>query len=138
MDNHELISLTADITTAFLGNQAIDASEVPALIRDTYDALNDLTAATPVIEPLREPAVSIKASVKPEQVTCLECGFKGKMLKRHLMSAHNLSAEEYRSRWGLPANHPLTAPNYAEVRRELAVKIGLGRKPGVKKGRAAK
>lgn len=78
MDNHELIGLTADITTAFLGNQAIDASEVPALIRDTYEALEGLTTPkqAPVIE--RTPAVSARASVKPDAVTCMECGWSGK------------------------------------------------------------
>ena len=82
-----------------------------------------------------EPAVSIRSSVKPDYVVCLECGKKMKMLKRHLSTDPGLTTDEYRARWGLNADYPLVAPNYAKTRRELAKKIGLGRKPGQKRGR---
>ena len=86
-------------------------------------------------EPLEEkliPAVSIRASVKPDAVTCLDCGAKMKMLKRHLGTEHGMTPAEYRTRWNLPADYPMVAPEYAAKRKELAVRIGLGRKPGQK------
>jgi predicted transcriptional regulator len=89
----------------------------------------------PVIEKLPEPAVSIRSSVKPDHIVCLEDGKKLKMLKRHLMTHYNLTPDQYRQRWGLAADYPMVAPNYAEKRRDLAKKIGLGRKPGPRRGR---
>ena len=83
-----------------------------------------------------EPAVSIRASVKPDYIVCLEDGKKLKMLKRHLMTHYNMTPEDYRQRWNLPADYPMVAPNYAEKRRELAKKIGLGRKPGARRKKA--
>ncbi|MEY2926485.1 MAG: hypothetical protein RL367_962, partial [Pseudomonadota bacterium] len=84
------------------------------------------------LQPPAEPAVSVRSSVKPDYIVCLECGKKSKMLKRHLMTGHGLDTDQYKSRWGLSSDYPLVAPNYAIVRRELAIKIGLGRKPGQK------
>ena len=123
-------ALTVDIVSAFLAHNALSPDRVPDLIRDVHGTLAELDAPAPAPEPDRVPAVSIKASVKPDHVTCLECGHKGAMLKRHLMTAHALEEGEYRARWGLPASHPLTSPNYSARRADLAKQHGLGRKPG--------
>lgn len=126
----DLTVITAGIVRAYVSNNETPVDELPALIKDVHAAVAALgEPAAPATPALPEPAVSIRASVKPDKVTCLECGFSGKMLKRHLANEHSLSPEQYRKRWSLPADHPLVAPNYAERRRELAHKIGLGRKP---------
>ena len=111
----------------------------PVLISSVYGALAALgqAAPAPAAEPLK-PAVSVRASVKPNKVVCLDCGTELQMLKRHLMTHHNMTPDEYKARWSLPADYPLVAPNYAEKRRDLAKKIGLGRKPGQKRGRKPK
>lgn len=134
-----LITLTSDIVAAHVSNNNVGVEELPTLITSVYGALAGLGEAAPAPEaaPLK-PAVSIRSSVKPEKIVCLDCGMELRMLKRHLMTHHNLSPDQYRSRWGLSSDYPLVAPNYAETRRMLAVKIGLGRKPGVKRGRPAK
>ena len=130
-----LITLTSDIVAAHVSNNSVSVDDVPSLISNVYGALSELGNAAPVVEEKLEPAVSIRSSVKPDHVVCLECGKKMKMLKRHLSTDHGLTTEEYRARWGLGSDYPLVAPNYAETRRELAKKIGLGRKPGQKRGR---
>jgi predicted transcriptional regulator len=135
--NEMLITLTADIVTAHVANNNLDGSALPALISSVYGALAGLGA--PVVAETRpEPAVSIRASIKPEYLVCLEDGKKMKMLKRHLMTAYGMTPEQYRERWNLPADYPMVAPDYAEKRRELAKKIGLGRKPGQQRGRRKK
>ena len=128
--NGDLISLTADIVSAHVSNNKIATSDVAALIQATYDALARAGAPAPEPTAPQEPAVSIRASVKPDYIVCLEDGKKLKMLKRHLRTAYNMSPEEYRAKWGLPIDYPFVAPNYAEQRRSLAKQIGLGRKPG--------
>jgi predicted transcriptional regulator len=133
-----LITLASDIVAAHVSNNSVAVEEVPALIEKVFGALSGLgkggaAASTPPV-----PAVSIRASVKPDYVVCLDCGKKMKMLKRHISTDHGLSTDEYRQRWGLNADYPLVAPNYAAKRRELAKKIGLGRKPGQKRGRKKK
>jgi predicted transcriptional regulator len=133
-----LITLTSDIVAAHVSNNGVSVEDVPALITNVYGALAALGNAAPVVEKTPEPAVSIRSSVKPDHIVCLEDGKKLKMLKRHLMTHYNLTPDQYRARWNLPADYPMVAPNYAEKRRELAKKIGLGRKPGVKRGRPAK
>lgn len=132
LDMHEtLITLTADIVAAHVSNNSVAVSDIPGLIENVHRALNSLTPGEAAEEPeLPEPAVSIRASVKPDYIVCLEDGKKLKMLKRHLMTHYNMTPEEYRTRWSLPADYPMVAPNYAATRRELAKKIGLGRKPG--------
>jgi predicted transcriptional regulator len=130
-----LITLTSDIVAAHVSNNNVAVEDVPKLITNVYGALSGLGNAAPEPEPMPEPAVSIRSSIKPDYITCLEDGKKLKMLKRHLMTHYNLTPDEYRARWGLPADYPMVAPNYAETRRELAKKIGLGRKPGQKRGR---
>ena len=129
-----LIALTSDIVAAHVANNDVSVADVPALIRTVYDALAGLGEEAPMEEPKPDPAVSIRSSVKPDYIVCLEDGKKLKMLKRHLMTHYNLTPEQYRQRWNLPADYPMVAPNYADKRRELAKKIGLGRKPGQKRG----
>jgi len=133
-----LITLTSDIVAAHVSNNSVSVGDLPALISNVYGALASLGQSAPVAEAPPEPAVSIRSSVKPDHIVCLEDGKKLKMLKRHLMTHYNLTPDQYRARWGLPADYPMVAPNYAEKRRELAKKIGLGRKPGAKRGRPAK
>lgn len=130
-----LISLTSDIVAAHVSNNDVAVADVPELIRTVHEALSGLgEPAEPEEEPL-EPAVSVRASVKPDYIVCLEDGKKLKMLKRYLKTRYNMTPEEYRERWNLPADYPMVAPNYAEKRRELAKEIGLGRKPGQQRGR---
>lgn len=134
-DSHDLlITLTSEIVTAHVANNNVAVSDVALLIQTTYGALSGLDSKAEVA-PLPEPAVSIRASIKPDYIVCLEDGKKMKMLKRHLMTAYGMTPDDYRERWGLPADYPMVAPSYAEKRRELAKKIGLGRKPGQRRGR---
>lgn len=126
-DNHfDLLSLTADIVSAHVANTSVGASELPALIKTVYATLAGLGAAAPVPEVKQEPAVPIKASIKPDHIVCLEDGKKLKMLKRHLRTHFNLTPDAYRAKWGLPADYPMVAPNYAKQRQSLAKQIGLG------------
>ncbi len=138
-DNNEmLITLTSDIVAAHVSNNNVDVEDVPMLITSIHSALAGLGNPVEVEEERPDPAVSIRASVKPDYIVCLEDGKKLKMLKRYLRTNYDMSPEEYRARWNLPADYPMVAPDYAEKRRELAKKIGLGRKPGQKRGRPAK
>ena len=132
-----LITLTSDIVAAHVSNNSVAVDELPALIKNVYGALSGLGAAAQE-EARPEPAVSIRASVKPDHLVCLEDGKKMKMLTRPLMTDHGLTPGEYRARWGLPADDPMVAPEYAEKRRTLAKQIGLGRKPGQRRGRRKK
>ena len=137
--NEMLITLTSDIVAAHVSNNPVSVDDVPALISKVYGALTGLgQTMAPVAEEVLKPAVSIRASVKPDHIVCLEDGVKLKMLKRHLMTHYNMTPEQYRARWNLPADYPMVAPDYAEKRRELAKKIGLGRKPGQARGRKPK
>lgn len=133
--NETLITLASDIVAAHVSNNSVAVEELPALITNVYGALAGLGQAAPAPEPAPEPAVSIRTSIKPDYIVCLEDGKKLKMLKRHLMTHYGLTPDQYRQRWNLPADYPMVAPNYAEKRRELAKKIGLGRKPGPRKAR---
>ncbi len=135
--NEMLITLTSDIVTAHVANNSVEVADLPSLIQNVYGALSGLgSQAEEAAAP--EPAVSVRSSVKADHIVCLECGKKMKMLKRHLMTDHGLTIDEYRARFGLAADYPMVAPNYAEKRRELAKKIGLGRKPGQRRGRRKK
>lgn len=125
-----LITLTSDIVAAHVSNNDVAVADVPGLITNVYTALANLGETPVVEEPKPQPAVAIRNSIKPEYIVCLEDGKKLKMLKRYLRTNFNMSPEEYRARWGLPADYPMVAPLYAEKRRDLAKKIGLGRKPG--------
>ena len=133
-----LITLTSDIVAAHVSNNNVGVEEVSALITNVYSALAGLGNAAPAPEVRPEPAVSIRASIKQDFIVCLEDGKKLKMLTRHLMTHYSMTPDQYRARWGLSADYPMVAPNYAEKRRELAKKIGLGRKPGQKRGRKPK
>ncbi|NBC35868.1 transcriptional regulator [Novosphingobium sp. FSY-8] len=136
--NETLITLASDIVAAHVSNNPVAVEDLPSLITNVFGALANLGKETVSEEMPPEPAVSIRASVKPDHIVCLEDGKKLKMLKRHLMTHYNLTPEQYRARWNLPADYPMVAPNYAEKRRELAKKIGLGRKPGARRGRKPK
>lgn len=134
IENDVLVTLTSDIVAAHVSNNNVAVEEVSTLIQNVFGALSGL--GEEVEDDVRpEPAVSVRASVKQDHLVCLEDGKKMKMLKRHLMTDHGLTPAEYRARWGLPADYPMVAPEYAERRRALAKSIGLGRKPGQKRGR---
>jgi predicted transcriptional regulator len=126
--NETLITLTADIVSAHVSNNSVAVNDLPQLIQNVHSALNGLGVRTPEPEAKPEPAVSIRSSVKPDYIVCLEDGKKLKMLKRHLMTHYQMTPDEYRTKWGLNADYPMVAPNYAEQRRTLAKKIGLGTK----------
>ncbi|TWB45826.1 MucR family transcriptional regulator [Nitrospirillum pindoramense] len=124
------IQTTADIVAAYVSNNLIRAEELASLIQATYATVTGLGQAAPAAaaEPEKlTPAVPIRRSVTPEYIVCLEDGRKLKMLKRHLRTAYNLTPDEYRARWGLPADYPMVAPAYAEKRSGLAKSIGLGK-----------
>lgn len=135
-----LITLTADIVAAHVSNNSVGVQEVPELIRAIHGALAGLgqpeAAPEPQPEEKRQPAVSVRSSVKDDHIVCLIDGKKMKMLKRHLMTDHQLTPDQYRQEFGLPATYPMVAPNYAEQRRTLAKSIGLGTK--AKRGRSAR
>ena len=133
-----LITHTTDIVVSYVSNNSIASEDVSALIQNVYSTLSGLGTEGGTAEAKPEPAVSIRASVKKDHIVCLEDGKKMKMLKRHLMTDHGLTPDEYRARWGLASDYPMVAPDYAAKRRDLAKKIGLGRKPGQRRGRRKK
>src|ERR1700751_4812832 len=123
--NSHILSLTAQIVSAHVSNNAIQAEALPALILSVYKTLTGTGVETPQPEK-RQPAVAVKRSVFPDYIICLEDGKKLKMLKRHLKTAYDMTPDQYRARWGLPADYPMVAPNYAKQRSKLAKEIGLG------------
>ncbi len=125
--NETLITLTSDIVAAHVSNNSVAVSDIPLIIRSVHEALNSLTETESQEEP-QEPAVSVRASIKPDYIVCLEDGKKLKMLKRHLMTHYGMTPDDYRRKWNLPSDYPMVAPNYAEQRRKLAKAIGLGKK----------
>jgi len=124
-----LITLTADIVSAHVSNNDVAVGDVSGLIQNIHAALSQLGQAAPEPAAKQEPAVSVRASIKPDFIVCLEDGKKLKMLKRHLMTHYQMTPDQYRAKWNLPADYPMVAPNYAEQRRSLAKKIGLGTRP---------
>ena len=128
MADETLLTLTADIVSAHVSHNSVASSDLPDLISKVYGALGDLGKPVEEVAPVQEPAVSIRNSVKPDYIVSLEDGKKLKMLKRHLMTHFQMTPAEYRAKWKLPADYPMVAPNYAKQRKELALKIGLGRK----------
>ena len=126
--SESLMIMTADIAAAHVSNNSVAISDLPLLIQNIFGALSGLSGKPVVVVPKQEPAVSIRASIKPDYIVCLEDGKKLKMLKRHLMTHYQMTPEQYRAKWNLPADYPMVAPNYAEQRRTLAKKIGLGTK----------
>lgn len=124
----EMLDLTTEIVSAYVSNNPVPSSGLAELIMSVHATLTDL-ASDDEAEPRPEPAVPISKSLTPDFLVCLEDGKKLKMLKRYLRTRYSLTPEEYRARWGLPADYPMVAPNYAKVRSQKAKEIGLGRKP---------
>lgn len=125
----DLLALTADIVSAHVANNNVAVGDLPVLIANVHGSLAGLsTVPVPVAEEQQKPAVSVRTSIKPDYIVCLEDGKRLKMLKRHLMTHYQLTPDAYRAKWKLPADYPMVAPNYAEQRRSLAKRIGLGRK----------
>jgi predicted transcriptional regulator len=126
-EKSELIEMTADIVSAYVGNNSVATSDLPALIQSIYRALTNVSgSAEPEPAAPKEPAVPVRRSITPDYLVCLEDGRKFKSLKRHLRTKYNMSPEEYRAKWGLPKDYPMVAPNYAKARSELAKQMGLG------------
>lgn len=123
----ELMSLTANIVSSHVSNNKVEMTELPSLIESVYGTLSDLSQKKDAPTEKLRPAVPVKKSIQPDYIVCLEDGKKLKMLKRHLKSQYDMTPEEYRERWNLPSDYPMVAPNYADQRRFLAKKIGLGR-----------
>ena len=121
------IELTAEIVSAYVSNNIVPASEMPALINQVHQALTRVGGNTgeALVEPLK-PAISVKRSVTPDHIVCLEDGKKFKSLKRHLRTQYNMTPEQYREKWALPPDYPMVAPNYAAARSQLAKEMGLG------------
>ncbi|KPF71425.1 transcriptional regulator [alpha proteobacterium AAP81b] len=126
--HNELLALTADIVSSHFANNTVSPGDVPGVIEAVYATLSKLGVPQEAPVTRQEPAVSVRASIKPDYIVCLEDGKKLKMLKRHLMTRYGMTPDQYRTKWGLPADYPMVAPNYAEQRRTLAKSIGLGTK----------
>jgi predicted transcriptional regulator len=142
MTNEQLVELTADIVSAHVANNTVSVSDVANLVQRVHEALASL--GVPAAEPQQEkvPVVSVRSSIKPDHLVCMECGRKQKTLKRHLQNAHGMSPDQYRADYGLPRDYPMVAPDYSKRRSEMAQAIGLGRRPrgddaGAAKGKAA-
>jgi predicted transcriptional regulator len=119
--------MAADIVSAFVAHNSLPATDLPALIGNVNQALRNLgSGSSQPVEERKEPAVSIKKSVQPDFIVCLEDGKKFKSLKRHLRTVYDLTPEQYRAKWGLPPTYPMVAPNYAAARSQLAKDMGLG------------
>ena len=129
IDRSELLALTAEIVAAHVGNNAVAGADMSGLIQSVFDTLRGLASDEPAVSVELTPAVPIRRSVTDDHVFCLEDGKKLKMLKRHLMTDHGLTPEQYRASWGLQPDYPMVAPNYAQKRQEIAKQIGLGRRP---------
>ena len=129
MKNEQLVELTADIVSAHVSNNTVAVGDVANLVQRVHEAL--VTLGQPAPEPQQEktPVVSVRASIKPDFLVCMECGRKQKTLKRHLQNAHGMSPDQYRQDYGLPREYPMVAPNYSKRRSEMARAIGLGRRP---------
>ncbi len=129
MEQENLIELTAEIVSAYVSNNSVASGEIPMLISDVHSALNRTVSGSgePAPEPLR-PAISVRKSVTPDYIICLEDGKRFKSLKRHLRTHYDLTPDEYREKWGLPSDYPMVAPNYAKARSSLAREMGLGQR----------
>ena len=132
--SRDLLTLTTEIVAAHVSNNTVAVNDLPQLINQIYTSLANIgtAPATPAARP--QPAISVKKSVQPDYIVCLEDGKKLKMLKRHLKTAYNMTPEGYRERWGLSSDYPMVAPNYARQRSRLAKEIGLGTR--ARRGRA--
>ena len=137
IEHGDLLALTSEIVSAHVGNNAVQNQDLPQLIESVFHTLSALKTGPKEPQVEQKPAVPIKKSVTDDYIICLEDGKKLKMLKRHLNTAYGMTPEEYRAKWNLPPDYPMVAPNYSKKRKDLAKKIGLGRKPGGAKGEAA-
>ena len=136
-DQEKLLDFTTKITVSYLRGQSVPSSLLPDLIRSVHTALSQAGQQALTKEERQLPAVPIRRSVTPEAITCLECGKRNSMLKRHLRQEHDLLPDQYRAKWGLAPDYPMTAPNYAAQRSELAKANGLGQsRKGKGKGKA--
>ncbi|MDD5586512.1 MAG: MucR family transcriptional regulator [Alphaproteobacteria bacterium] len=124
--NERLLALAAQVVAAHVGHNTVPTAELPSLISTVYQSMSRICSGLGTAEARTEPAVPVRRSVTPEYIICLEDGKKLKMLKRHLKTSYNLTPDQYRERWGLPADYPMVAPNYAKQRSKLAKQIGLG------------
>ena len=124
--SNDLLTLTTEIVAAHVSNNTVSVGDLPTLINQVYQSLSTIGQSPAVAAERPQPAVSVKRSVHPDYIVCLEDGKKLKMLKRHLKTAYNMTPEDYRERWQLPADYPMVAPNYARQRSRLAKEIGLG------------
>ncbi len=137
--SNDLLRMSVEIVSAYVSNNSITATQVPDVINTVYGALNSINGQTAAESTeSHKPAVSIRRSINPDHIVCLEDGKKLKMLKRHLRAAYGMSPDEYRAKWSLPADYPMVAPNYALQRSAFAKQIGLGRKKGEKVPRRKK
>lgn len=134
-ETNTLLSLAAQVVSAYVGNNPVTPTELTALLSSVYNHLTHLDANTISPETRPDPAVPVKKSITPDYIVCLEDGKKLKMLKRHIKTVYNLTPDQYRDRWKLPADYPMVAPNYAKQRSKLAKQIGLG--TGQRAGRKA-
>jgi predicted transcriptional regulator len=126
-DKAEIIEMTAEIVAAYVENNTISTTDLPALIQSVHKALTSVSSGVEAVEAApKEPAVPVRRSITPDHLVCLEDGRKFKSLKRHLRTKYNLSPEDYRAKWGLSKDYPMVAPNYAKARSELAKQMGLG------------
>ena len=132
MDKSETLHLTTDIVAAFVSNNSVPASELQELLTSTFSTLSGLSGHSEAEQSNQKPAVPVKKSITDDYLICLEDGKKLKMLKRYLRTQYDLSPEDYRRKWGLPADYPMVAPNYAKRRSEFAKQIGLGTQGGRK------
>jgi len=131
-NQHEILALTANIVSSHVSNNPVSGDSLTKMIREVYETLSMVGGPSEATSERPDPAVPVKKSVTPDYVICLEDGKKLKMLKRHLNTAYNMTPEQYRERWDLPADYPMVAPNYAKKRSALARKIGLGTRRGRK------
>ena len=128
LKSDDILKLATEVVAAYVSNNPIPVSEVPAMLKTVHSTLGGLVGVSASeMQTAQKPSVPIKRSVNPDYIVCLEDGKKLKMLKRYLRSNYNMTPEEYRAKWGLPADYPMVAPNYAAQRSEFAKKIGLGR-----------
>ena len=134
-ERDDVLRMAVDIVSAYVANNTVPAGQVPEVINTVYNSLTSLDGRGQAAAEPAKPAISVRRSVTPGYIVCLEDGKKLKMLKRHLRAAYDMSPEDYRVKWGLPADYPMVAPNYAAQRSAFAKKIGLGRKKGQKQPR---
>ena len=127
-DREEILRMTAEVVAAYVGNNSLPATELPDVISTVYGTLRRVNGVTTNVNGTsKKAAIPVRRSITPDYIVCLEDGKKLKMLKRHLRTVYGLSPEEYRSKWGLPVDYPMVAPNYSKQRSAFAKKIGLGR-----------